>query len=126
MEGLTKHYGVDILISGAIYEQLSSPEEFHLRYLGKVQAKGKEETLDLYECFDGGEAEEIELKTESLASFKEGISCYQAGKFTEAVAAFSKVLAVNPADKPAKLFWEKAQTYSNQQPSEHWDGIEVL
>ena len=126
VEGLTKHYGVDILISGAIYEQLSSPEEFHLRYLGKVQAKGKEETLDLYECFDGGEAEEIELKTESLASFKEGISCYQAGKFTEAVAAFSKVLAVNPADKPAKLFWEKAQTYSNQQPSEHWDGIEVL
>ncbi|MEM8897071.1 MAG: response regulator [Bacteroidota bacterium] len=126
VEGLTKHYGVDILISGAIYDQLSSPEEFHLRYLGKVQAKGKEETLDLYECFDGGEEEEIKLKKESLATFKEGISCYQSGKFTEAVAAFSKVLAANPADKPAKLFWEKAQSYGNQEPSEHWTGIEVL
>ncbi|MEM6763508.1 MAG: ATP-binding protein [Bacteroidota bacterium] len=126
VEGLTKHYGVDLLISGAIYQALETPEEYHLRYLGKVQAKGKGETIELYECYDGGNEEEIRLKNDTLSTFNEGMSQYMKGNFEEAVAAFSKVLAINPADLTTQMFREKAHVFSNQTPSEHWTGIEVL
>ncbi len=126
IEGLTKHYGVDILISEAIYEQLEKPSEFNLRYLGKVQAKGKEETIELFECFDGGEEEEVRLKKETKEVFQEGIDHYLEGKFDQAVEAFSKVLRANPADRPASLFIQRAKAYASQQTEMNWEGVEIL
>ncbi|MEM6763509.1 MAG: ATP-binding protein [Bacteroidota bacterium] len=126
VEGLTKYFGVDILISGAIYEGLEKPSEFKLRYLGKVQAKGKEEALDLFECYNGGTSKESSLKTETLTIFNEGITQYIGGNFSEAVEAFSQVLAVNPSDMPAQKFLEKAKALLIQQPGGNWTGVEVL
>ena len=41
MEGMTKIFGSDILISESVYRGLKHPEDFNFRYLGKVQLKGK-------------------------------------------------------------------------------------
>ncbi|MEM6763507.1 MAG: response regulator, partial [Bacteroidota bacterium] len=114
IEGLTKQFGVDILISGAIYDQLEKPDEFKLRYLGEVKAKGKEEIIRLYECFDGGSEEEIKVKEESLPLFQQGVKHYQEGNFSQAEVVFSEVYKLNPADRSARMFIEKA----SHQPSQ--------
>ncbi|MEO6131403.1 MAG: response regulator, partial [Saprospiraceae bacterium] len=41
IEGLTKFYNVNFMLSEDTYKKLEDPEKFSLRYLGKVQAKGK-------------------------------------------------------------------------------------
>ena len=114
IEGLTKQFGVDILISGAIYDQLENPENFNLRYLGEVQAKGKEEIIRLYECFDGATDEQMRLKKESLNLFHQGVKHYYEGNFSQAEVVFSEVCKLNPADRSAKMFIEKASHQLSQ------------
>ncbi|RQH20526.1 hypothetical protein D5R40_31940 [Okeania hirsuta] len=41
IESLTKHYEASILISEDSVNRMANSNDFHLRYLGKVQVKGK-------------------------------------------------------------------------------------
>ena len=45
IEGLTKHYGAQVLISDAVVRQLSEDHPFTLRFLGQVKVKGKREPV---------------------------------------------------------------------------------
>jgi len=52
LEGLTKKYGVDIIISESTYNELKKlkkDSEFSIRFLDKVIVKGKEEPVKIYE-----------------------------------------------------------------------------
>ena len=51
IESLTKYYKASILLSEITLQQIQHPEIFHLRYLGKVQVKGKQSSIGIYECF---------------------------------------------------------------------------
>ena len=48
IESLTKHYGASILLSEASIAKLTNPTEFHFRYLGEVQVKGKNRAVTVY------------------------------------------------------------------------------
>ncbi|MEO6132982.1 MAG: response regulator, partial [Saprospiraceae bacterium] len=63
MEGLTKYFNANFILSEDTLNKLEDRERFHLRYLGKVQAKGKHQSLDIYECYDGDTDEQVKLKT---------------------------------------------------------------
>ena len=41
IESLTKHYGASILLSEDSLNKLEDKNDFHLRFMGKVQVKGK-------------------------------------------------------------------------------------
>lgn len=56
MEGLTKQFGAKILLSEASYQKLSDPSAFQIQHLGKVQVKGRQESVGVYEC-------QIDLRT---------------------------------------------------------------
>jgi tetratricopeptide (TPR) repeat protein len=73
MEGITKHFGARIIVSGDSVRAFASDHPFHLRYLGKVILVGKEKAMEVYECFDSDEARSIELKLKSQDKFKEAI-----------------------------------------------------
>src|SRR4030095_7294268 len=45
LESLTKHYKTSIILSDSCLQQMKEKEQFHLRYLGMVQLKGKHESL---------------------------------------------------------------------------------
>ncbi|MFZ1264474.1 MAG: adenylate/guanylate cyclase domain-containing protein, partial [Chitinophagaceae bacterium] len=47
IESLTKYYRSPLLISGETLEQISSPDKYDLRHLGKVQLKGKYNLLSI-------------------------------------------------------------------------------
>ncbi|MDP5018948.1 MAG: AAA family ATPase, partial [Dolichospermum sp.] len=52
IEGLTKEYGVSLLISQQTFQRLQKPENYAIRQVDKVKVKGKLETVTIYEVFD--------------------------------------------------------------------------
>lgn len=131
IEGLTKHYGVSILFSEDSLRRLESSEPageqvFHLRYLGKVQVKGRREPVGLYECFDGDAPEVIDQKLRTKPDFEKALAYFYARDFPEAVGAFNKVVKVNKNDQPARLFLNKSSQYTINGVPDDWTGVEMM
>ena len=126
MEGITKYFGAEIIISGDSLKTIENRDEFGLRYLGKVRVLGKDNPIDVYECFDGDSNPNIELKIKTLKSFEKGLSHFMAEEFPKASAAFDRVLAVNPKDEVAKYFMNKSAEYTISGVPENWGFANVM
>ncbi|MDW3650121.1 MAG: two-component regulator propeller domain-containing protein [Bacteroidia bacterium] len=126
MESLTKHFGVNILLSEDCVSRLQHPEEFNLRYLGKVKVKGKSIPQGVYDCFDGDRADQIEKKSASLADFNKALEVYFAQEFAEAALLLKEIIAKNPEDAPAHHFYKLAGQFITQGVSEDWTGVESM
>lgn len=123
IESLTKYYKVDILLSDATLQQIQGSQSFNLRYLGKVQVKGKQAPVGIHECFSGSPEEEIRIKENTLALFNEGMQDYLNRSFTSAIKAFQSVTEMNPTDHTASFFSNNATRYLQKGVPEGWSGV---
>jgi len=126
MEGVTKHFGAKIIISEDSLSTIANKKGFGLRYLGKVQVKGRHKVIDIYECFDGDETKSVELKTKALKDFKKGLDFFFAKEFPRASAAFDKVLGNNPNDSVAKYFVTRSAEYTISGTPKDWEVVNTL
>ncbi len=126
LEGLTKHYKVNILLSESCVLQLENTEGFHLRHLGQVQLKGKQEATRIYECFNGNSEQEIQKKLTALPLFTQGMDDYFNKLFNEASRKFFQVLEIDPEDRTAKIFLEKTGRHIDAGIPENWTGVEEM
>jgi adenylate cyclase len=126
LEGLTKHYKVNILLSEASVKDLADPEAFHIRNLGSVQLKGKFEPVTIYECFNGSTDNDIQKKLTALPFFKQGMSAYFNKSFKKASDTFHRALEIYPEDTTAKIFLGKANKYMDMDIPENWTGVEEM
>lgn len=126
VEGLTKHFGVSILISEAVLALLPNQQAFNLRYLGLVQVKGKEEVIRIYECFDGDPTEILLLKKATSPDFEKGMMNYYNKAFQQAKDSFDKVLMKNPDDPVVKLFKQKCRVLMENGADFNWTGVELM
>ncbi len=122
LETLTKHYKAGIILSDACLKQMPEKENYHLRYLGLVQLKGKHESLHIHECFSANTSEEIERKQNTLAAFNEGINQYISSSFDNAVRYFQSITELHPEDETALFFLNTAKKYL-QKGEENFTGI---
>lgn len=109
LEGLTKEYGVPLLISQQTWLKLIDPEQYAIRFIDRVQVKGKSEVVAVYEVF---ETDEESLKQGKLATksiFEEARLLYQQQKFEEAAALFHECLAQNPRDRVVRIYLNRCQ-----------------
>jgi signal transduction histidine kinase/class 3 adenylate cyclase/CheY-like chemotaxis protein len=126
MEGLTKFYGANVLVSEATLAGLPDPFKFKYRFLGKVQVKGKRLPIGVYEFF-GGDPEALQAKKmQTNEQFEAGMRAYYARKFDDAIAAFDAVLAINADDKPAECYRRKSEEFLSVNLPEDWDGVEQM
>ena len=98
MEGLTKQFGVQILISEFTMNNLFHPENFQFRFLGKVLVKGRQTPVKIYECLDGLNETIIQQKKQITPYFEEGLQAFFDHDFEKARSSFSKVLSLDPTD----------------------------
>jgi len=126
MEGVTKHYGANIIISEESYKTIKNKGDYHFRYLGKVQVKGKDNITGIYECFDGDKAAVVKLKIKTLKDFEKGLEYFFSNQFPKASAAFDIVLTENPADKVAKYFITKSAEYTVSGVPEDWEIVNTM
>ncbi len=124
LEGLTRIYGVDILV-GASAAELTR-DEVHLRSIARVQVKGKSKPVDVF-TFIGGRNEEVDPEfLKWLETYEEGLELFRARDFTEAKILFSRFLEFYPDDLLAKMYLNRALEYERAPPDEAWDAVEVF
>jgi signal transduction histidine kinase/CheY-like chemotaxis protein/class 3 adenylate cyclase/Tfp pilus assembly protein PilF len=126
MEGITKFYGASIILSENTCLKIADPDKFNLRYLGKIQLKGKTETMGAYECFDGDPPELLEGKLKTKKLFSEALESFLNREFAEATGMFNRIIKITPGDQVAKYFRQKSAHYTVYGVPENWDGIDKL
>jgi class 3 adenylate cyclase/HAMP domain-containing protein len=127
MEGLTKNFQTDILISETLYDALQNSrekEQFPLpcRLLATVAVKGKTRGVRIYapkKSLSEGEAKAWTLHNQ-------GMELYYRRSFAEAAKCFYEVLALLPGDFNAGRHLEFCKAYAASPPPANWDGVEVM
>ena len=126
IEGLSKHFGTSILITGRCRENLSHPEEFDFRYLGPVQVIGKQKPIDLYECINGDSPALLDHKLQTLDTFDKGMDLYFKKEFAMAAVTFQQIFKKNREDLTAKLFLNRAAHLITQEIEDDWKGVQSM
>ncbi|MDB9517175.1 adenylate/guanylate cyclase domain-containing protein [Roseofilum reptotaenium CS-1145] len=124
LEGLTKFYGVSLLISEEVFNHATNADEFQLRFLDRAIVKGRNEAIAVYEVLDAADDTMRELKLKTQPDFEQGLSLYQQKDQLEAArACFEKVIAVNPTDKTALLYLDRIAQLLLKGVPEDWSGV---
>ncbi|PYK28672.1 MAG: hypothetical protein DME52_00065 [Verrucomicrobia bacterium] len=123
LEGLTRIYGVDILVGASAAELVR--DEFHLRSVARVQVKGKSKPVDVFTLI-GARNEEVDPQLlKWLESYEEGFDKFRTRDFIQAKILFSRFLEFYPDDLLAKMYLDRALEYEQAPPDEAWEAVEV-
>ncbi len=126
LEGLTKLYGVGILVSEATISQLSDGENYTYRFLDRVRVKGKKQPIAIYELYDEKLKISNQIKTKTKKRFQEAVLAYSQGNFVVAQGIFQKILRINPQDRAAMLYLKRCQRYQKIGVPQEWEGVTNL
>jgi len=130
MEGLTKNYHADLLISETLYEASlkiigrghEKDKALSFRLLDSVAVKGKTKGVKIYTVKKGLLAAEI--KAWNLHN--QGMEHYYRKDFAAAAKCFQAVLSILKDDYNAANILERCKKYAGSPPPSAWDGVEVM
>jgi class 3 adenylate cyclase/HAMP domain-containing protein len=129
MEGLTKTYQSEILISESLFDELrkSSPPKgdnagLSYRLLDTVAVKGKTQGVRIFTVKKSLSPEE--QKAWSLHN--QGMKLYYARSFREAAEKFKEALGMLPKDFNADNMYKRCVEYASNPPPAGWNGVEVM
>ncbi len=123
IEGMTKTYGVSLLISDETYRSLEDPSKYCLRKIDRVKAKGKTEPVTIWEVFDCDPPDILNHKLSIATIFEDARSLYISKQFEEAHELFADCLMRNPRDKAAEVYRDRCKVYMKMGPDENMTGI---
>jgi len=126
IEGLSKHFGASILMTGRCMKNLTDSKAFDFRYLGLVQVKGKQKSIALYECINGDNSSLFKHKLDTLDIFNKGMDLYFNKEFAMAAVTFQKIVKLNRNDHTAKLFLNRSAHLITQEIGDDWKGVESI
>jgi adenylate cyclase len=126
LEGMTKHYGVRIVLSEESVSNLEDADKFYFRPLGLIQLKGKMAPIRIFECFNGMEEHALGKQLNALPYYQQGVFEYFNKSFKEASDKFYRALEIHPDDKTARLFLGRAKKYLDAGIPENWTGVEEM
>jgi two-component system sensor histidine kinase ChiS len=126
LEGLTKLYGVGILVSEATISELSEGGNYTYRFLDRVRVKGKKQPIAIYELYDEKLKKSNYLKTKTRKIFQQAVLAYSQGNFAFAQGIFQKILTFNPQDRAAMLYIKRCQRYQKYGVPDGWKGVTNL
>ncbi|MGN0729012.1 adenylate/guanylate cyclase domain-containing protein [Treponema sp.] len=116
LEGLTKTYGTQVLVSDAVRAEFSD-DEFEFRYLDDVKVKGKKESVAIFAVDRSPE----EFSAAYKDNYKKGTDLYKQGLWNLALHYFSACLSEYPDDKASALMLSRCNDFI-ENPPENWDG----
>jgi hypothetical protein len=125
MEGLTKAYHSEILISESLFDELrvTSPNAgLFYRLLDTVAVKGKTQGVKIFTV----------KKSLSNADQKawpihnQGMKLYYSRSFKEAADKFKEALTLLPNDFNAQNLYDRCVDYASNPPPADWHGVEVM
>ena len=109
LEGLTKTYGVSLVVSSDVLFGLPDPNRYAYRFLDRVTVKGKQRLVSVYEVFDGDPPALAAQKNRTREVFEKGVFAYHAGDFAEARRLFDGVGALESPDPPFDIYRRRCE-----------------
>jgi class 3 adenylate cyclase len=127
IEGMTKTFGVNLLLSGSVVEALPADHTFRLRPLGAVKAKGKTQSVEIFECYDNDPEDLIAHKDATLPQFAAALAEFRKGLFLTAGRIFGRIAQLSKDDAPAAYFRDRCSlTVVRDRGHDRWDGAEYI
>jgi adenylate cyclase len=124
LEGLTRTYGVDILVGASAVELVR--DEFHLRSVARVQVKGKTEPVEVFTLV-GARTDDIDPELlKWLQTYEEAIVKFRKRDFKDARILFSHFLEAYPDDPLGKMYHASTLEFEQSPPDEAWNAVEVF
>ena len=120
LEGLTKPYGVDIIISDATYKNVE--DKMLCRQLDRVMVKGSNKPLEIFELI-GVKNDLSEKIMAKVQDYQKCLKLYYSRQWEEAQRNFVCFLDRFPNDRPAQIFLERAKIFRKYPPKGDWDGL---
>jgi adenylate cyclase len=119
VEGLTKYYGVKIMVTEAT--QKNQPK-FIFRELDRVRVKGKKLGVAIYElvCRSEGAAPEL---LEEIQSSNTALAHYFKQEWDTALQKFDALHVAHPDVKLYTLYLERIAEFKTNPPPQDWDGV---
>lgn len=117
LEGLTKHYGVRVLISEALREKID--QYFLIRAIDLVIVQGRRKPTRIYElCGPISSAKEVDVSM--CQQYEEALSLYFARRWRDCIGKISKnkLLA---SDNPSNVLRNRCELFLKEPPSENWN-----
>ncbi|HLP88800.1 MAG TPA: GAF domain-containing protein [Nostocaceae cyanobacterium] len=121
LEGVTKEYGCDIIISEFTYNLCS--DRLWARQLDKIRVKGKHQAVYIYELIGERSTPLDDQTQEFLFNYNAGRNAYLAREFNLAIAHFEAAKRLRFSDIAVNLHLERAKNYQKTPPPESWDGV---
>lgn len=118
LEGLTKQYGVDIIVSERTAKLVP---EFAFRELDLVRVKGKNEPVAIFEPIGPGKSVDAETAVE-LELYARALAAYRAQDWNVAQDSFQTL-----KDRTEHLLYnrylDRIEQFRREPPPEDWDGV---
>lgn len=118
LEGLTKQYGVDIIVNDMAARQVP---EFAFRELDLVRVKGKSEPVAIYEPI-GPTAELSAGQQQQLAVYAAALAAYRQRQWDDAETAF-KTLRQHSDNLLYNVYLDRVSNFRQSPPAANWDGV---
>jgi hypothetical protein len=131
MEGLTKTYHSEILISETLYTELQRQAQtnqegeaakLRFRLLDTVAVKGKKVGVKIYTV----KKTLLSAEEKAWPIHNDGMALYYKHSFREAALKFHEALTLLPGDFNAENLFKRCNEYAANPPPADWDGVEVM
>ncbi len=119
LEGLTKEYGVGILVSENIVKAVDS---VIYRELDRVRVKGKLEPISIYEPV-GLRGQVVEQVMDEIDRFHRALDKFREQKWDDAEQILVKLAHADPNRKVYQVYVDRVMKLRHAPPGKNWDGV---
>ncbi|MBF0352902.1 MAG: GAF domain-containing protein [SAR324 cluster bacterium] len=122
LEGLTKFYGVDILISSDVLELISDRNFMQYRELDYVRVKGRKNPVSIFEVYNHNQPQIQSLKRASGKYILRSLISRQLSDWNNTEQHLRRALEVYPEDSAARFLLKQTHLLQQKNLPADWDG----
>ncbi len=123
LEGVTKQYGVSIIVSASTWEMVDK-DEFVFCKLDRIRVVGRQEPVTIFELVDHKELVSAE-HIKAIKVYEEALEIYFKGDFAEAKEKFQQ-LPEGIYSRLQEIFMVRCHNHLTNPETPNWDGVNTL
>lgn len=126
LEGASKLFCGAVLVSHAVLARLENPGPFLLREVGRIQAVGKTDIIEVHEVLAARPDREAQQAATTRETFSAALAAWYRGDFSSAAELFAACSRDAPSDDLARKYARRSAALAAGPPDGEWLGVEVM